>query len=66
MWHAYTVWSKSHTRTVRLEDAGTDGRRTLKFALKKHDGKVCNGLILAQDRDKKRDFVNTVMNLWVP
>jgi len=62
----YTVWSKPHTRTVRLEDAGTDGGRILRITLKIHDGKVCNGLILALDRDKKRDFVNTVMNLWVP
>lgn len=62
----YTVWSKMQTRTVRLDDADTDGRRTLRLTLKIHDGKVYNGLILALDRDKKRDFVNTVMNLWVP
>lgn len=65
MWHAYIVWSKSHTRTVPLEEEGTDGR-ILTLTIKKHDGKVCNGLISAQDRDKKRDFLNTVMNLWVP
>ena len=62
----YTVLSKSHTRTVHLEDTGTDGRRILKLTLERHDGEACNGLILAQDRDKKRDFVGTVMKLWVP
>ena len=50
MWHAYIVWSKSHARTVRLEDAGVDGRRILRLALRKQDGKVCNGLILVHDR----------------
>jgi hypothetical protein len=62
----YKVLSKSHTRTAHLEDAGVDGRRILELTLKAHDGKVCNGLTTAQDKDKKRDFVNTVMKLWVP
>jgi len=62
----YIVWPKSHTLTVRLEDADTDGRRILELTWKKHDGKVCNGLILAQHWDKKRDFVKKLMNLWVP
>jgi hypothetical protein len=61
----YTVWSKSHTRTAHLEDGGVDGRRILNLTLKKHDGKVCIELIWVQDRNKKWDFVNTVMNLWV-
>jgi hypothetical protein len=56
----YTVWSKCHTRTIRLEDGGTEGRRILRLTLQKHDGKVCNGLILAQGRGKKGGVMNTV------
>jgi hypothetical protein len=48
-----------------LGDPGVDGRIILKWAFKKRDGGM-DWIELAQDRDRWRALVNTVMNLWVP
>jgi hypothetical protein len=48
-----------------LGDTGVDGRIILKGILKKCDGGM-GWIELAQDRDRWRVLVNTVMNLRVP
>jgi hypothetical protein len=48
-----------------LEDLGTNGR-ILKTGLKGIGWKSTNWIHLAQDREKRRSLVNTVMNLRVP
>jgi hypothetical protein len=48
-----------------LGDPGVDGRIILKWIFKKWDGGM-DWIELAQDRDRCRAVVNTVMNLWVP
>jgi hypothetical protein len=45
-----------------LEDPGVDGRIILKWILKKLDGGV-DWINMAQDRDRWRAVVSTVMNL---
>ena len=47
-----------------LEDPGVDGRIILKRILEKLDGGT-DWFALAQDKDKWRALVNTVMNLRV-
>ena len=46
-----------------LENLGVNDRILLKWTLKKLD---VNWIVLAQDRDKERALVNTIMNLRVP
>ena len=48
-----------------MEDAGVDGRVTLKWIFKKWDGGM-DWIDLAQDRERWLELVNVVMNLWVP
>jgi hypothetical protein len=48
-----------------LEDPGADGRIILKWIFEWLDGGM-NWIDLAQDRDRWRALVYTVMNLWVP
>jgi hypothetical protein len=48
-----------------LEDRGTDGRIILKYILEKWDGGM-DWIDFAEDRDRWRAVVNTVMNLQVP
>jgi hypothetical protein len=48
-----------------LEDPGVDGRIILKWVFEMLDGGV-DWVDLAQNRDRWRALVNTVMNLLVP
>jgi hypothetical protein len=48
-----------------LGDPGVDGRIILKWSFKKWDGGM-DWIELAQDRDRWRAVVNSVMNLRVP
>jgi hypothetical protein len=48
-----------------LEGPGIDWRIILKWILEKWDGDM-DWMDLAQDRDRWRAFMDTVMNLWVP
>jgi hypothetical protein len=48
-----------------LEDPGVDGRIILKWTFERLDGGV-DWIDLAQDSDRWRALVYTVMNLWVP
>jgi hypothetical protein len=47
-----------------LEDTGVDGRIILKWIFERLGGGI-DWIDLAQDRDRWRVFVNTVMNLRV-
>jgi hypothetical protein len=50
-----------------LEDPGVDGRIILKWIFERLDGRgAMDWINLAQDRDRWRALVNTVMNLRVP
>jgi hypothetical protein len=72
MWH---VWGREemHTgllwRNLReadhLGDPGVDGRIILKWIFERLDGGMV-WINLAQDRDRWRAVVNTVMNFRVP
>ena len=48
-----------------MEDPGVDRMIILKWLLEKWDGGI-DWIDQAQDRDRCRVLVNTVMNLWVP
>jgi hypothetical protein len=47
-----------------LEDPGVDGWIILKWIFKRVEGGI-DWIDVAQDRDRWRALVNTVMNLWV-
>jgi hypothetical protein len=49
-----------------LEDSDVDERVILKWIFEKLDGGAIDWIDLAQDRDRRRALVNTVMNLQVP
>jgi hypothetical protein len=48
-----------------LENPGVDGKIIIKWIFKKWDGGM-DWIEMAQDRDRLRALVNTVMNLRVP
>jgi hypothetical protein len=57
-------WPEDLRERGHLEDQGVDGRIILKCVFKKLDGDM-DWIDLAQDRNKLRAVVNTVMNLRV-
>jgi hypothetical protein len=59
-------WWESQTERGYPEDLDIGCRIMLKLILEKLDGVVRTGFIWAQDRDKCRALVNTVMKLRVP
>jgi hypothetical protein len=54
-----------HLREGHFEDTGVGGRIILKWILRQWDGGM-DWINLAQDRDRWRALVNTVMPLQVP
>jgi hypothetical protein len=48
------------------KDPGIDGRIIVIWILRKWDVGDIDWIELAQDRDRWRELVNAVMNLWVP
>jgi hypothetical protein len=48
-----------------LEDPGTEGRIILRWTFRKWAGGM-DWIYLAQDRDRWREHINAVINLWVP
>jgi hypothetical protein len=73
MWH---VWVRGEVHTGHywgnlreedsLKDPGIDGRIMLKWIFERLGGGGVDWTDLAQDRDRWRALVYTVMNLWVP
>ena len=49
-----------------LKDPGVDGRIILKWIFERLDGEAIDWIDLAQDTDRWRAVVNTVMNLRLP
>jgi len=58
-------WCGDLRERGHLEDPVVEGRIIEKLIFKKWDGGM-DWIDLAQDRDRWRDVVNAVMNLWVP
>jgi hypothetical protein len=49
-----------------LKDPGVDGRIILRWIFERFDGGSIDWIAVAQDRDRWRALVNTVMSLLVP
>jgi len=54
-----------HEGKNHLEDPGVDGRIILTWIFRKWDREAWTGFIWAQDRDRWRALLNTVMSLRV-
>jgi len=61
----YRVWVGKPEGKRHLRDSGVDGRIILRWIFRNWVGGM-EGIDLAQDRDRWRVLVNTVMNLRVP
>jgi hypothetical protein len=61
--YAYSVLVGKPERKSHLENPDVDGRILLRFRKWVWD---LDCIDLAQNTDRWRPFVNTVMNLWVP
>jgi hypothetical protein len=62
--HSVLVWKPERKRPVG--DPDVDGRTILRWIFRKWEGVVGDWMKLAQDRDRWRALVNTVMNFRVP
>ena len=63
--HAGLWWGNLRER-YHFEDPGKDGRIILKWIFRKWDGGGMGWIDVAEDRDRWRAVVYTVMNLRVP
>jgi hypothetical protein len=64
---AYTgFWWGNLRVTAHLGDSGVDGRIILRWIFRKWDVEGMDWIDLAQDRDRWRALVKTVINLRVP
>jgi hypothetical protein len=61
-----TFWLGGLKGGDHQEDLGVDGKTTLKWDLREIGFGDVNWIHWAQDRDRWRALVNTVMNLRVP
>ena len=59
------VWWGTLRERAHLEDPGLDGRIILRLIFRKWDGDM-DWIDLAQDRDRWRALVKTIMNFRVP
>ena len=58
-------WWGNLRESDHLKDPGVDGRIILRCIFRKWNGGM-DLIDLAQDRDKRRELVHAIMNLWVP
>ena len=63
--HLYILAVGNPKERSQLEEQGVDGKILLKWILKKWDGDI-DCIDLAQDTDRWRALVNTIMSLRVP
>jgi hypothetical protein len=73
MWHVWRkgevcrrCWWGNQRERDHWGDQGVDGRIILKWIFRKWEGVVGTGWSCAQDRDRWRELVSTVMNFRVP
>jgi len=59
------IWGNLREKD-HLEDSGVEGRIILRWMFRTWDVRVCDWIDVAQNRDRRRAFVNAVMNLRVP
>jgi hypothetical protein len=73
MWHVWGIgevftgfWWENPRERDHLGDKGVDGRIILRWIFRKWDWRGMNWIDLAQDRDRCRALVNTVINIRIP
>jgi hypothetical protein len=59
-------WWRNLKGREHLEDPGIEGSTILRWIFRKWAGRGMNRIDLAQDKDRWRALVNSVMNLQVP
>jgi hypothetical protein len=62
----YRCWWENLRERNHWDDPGADARITVRWILRKRDGKGMDLTDLAQDRDSWRDFVIAAMSLRIP